>query len=181
MSDIVDRARRNAKVIYIAVAESVANEIAGVFVECADELERLRAEMAHERLRYDGMRSDRDDWRQRAEQAQAEVAQARAERDEARLNLEGLRRSLYATEESSANQYQRAERAEATITTLRAELQAAQALVRVMDDLLPRLRPGGHDGDEETGWCDEDCAACAFDAIKAAAEQAHPTTAQEGQ
>lgn len=72
----------------------------------ADEIDRLRAalataqadrdaaraEIAHERLRYDGMRSDRDDWRQRAEQAQAEVAQAERERDEAWLELERLTR-----------------------------------------------------------------------------------------
>lgn len=58
------------------------------------------------------------------EDVSGNLAQARQERDEARLNVEGLRRSLYATEESSAKQYQRAEAAEATIATLRAELNA---------------------------------------------------------
>jgi len=35
-------------------------------------LATAQAETAHERLRYDGMRSDRDDWRKRCEAAQAE-------------------------------------------------------------------------------------------------------------
>lgn len=55
MNDIVDRARRNAKVIYIAVAESVADEISGVFVDCADEIGRLRAALARLQQERDGL------------------------------------------------------------------------------------------------------------------------------
>ena len=35
--------------IYIAVAESVADEISGVFVDCADEIDRLRAALTEAR------------------------------------------------------------------------------------------------------------------------------------
>lgn len=49
----------------------------------------------------------------------AERDAALAERDVARRDVEHLRQSLYATEESSATQYQRAEKAEAALTEAR--------------------------------------------------------------
>lgn len=31
---------------------------------------------------------------------------------------------------------------------------------------LPKLKPAGHDGDEESGQCDEECQMCQYEAIE---------------
>ena len=134
----------------------------------AQQRDVARAEIAHERLRYDGMRSDRDDWRQRAEQAQAEVAQARAALQAALLN-----------------------EAEATIATLREQLQAAQAVPPLPDDWElvgaseyqwtfngSRVYVSPDGATRVTGgWYPP----THLIAVLRRAMQAHPTPAQEGQ
>lgn len=55
---------------------------------------------------------------------------------------------------------------------LRADLAQARAALTAAQEILPRLKPCGHEGDEETGVHDEDCQRCAYDELEAALEAA---------
>ena len=59
MSDIVERLRKRATVVYLAAETTVADDLASTMTEAADEIERLRAKVA---LLSDGTEASQDAW-----------------------------------------------------------------------------------------------------------------------
>lgn len=111
--------------------------------------------------------ADKWDWCREAAGA------ARDEYDRMRADMAGMRSQLDGSQSALA-------RALAELTRLRSQRdRLAKALLHV-STALEHLKPCGHDGDEESGQCDEDCQRCEWDGAVAHVEHALAEIAKEG-
>jgi chromosome segregation ATPase len=90
------------------------------------ERDEAAREAEHDRLRFEGMRDDRDDWRKRAEAAQAALAAREAELARIREHLQSLQATCDRNAERANRFAAEATKAEAELATLRGALELAE-------------------------------------------------------
>lgn len=128
----------------------------------------------------DEARADAVSWLSQCEEAREDALRYGRERDEARAQLAALREACVAADAARTAEGQRSawpaigairayRRAIADTATAAREHEARvrAGLARCALDLAAEIELPGHDGDEESGWHDEDCQRCAIDALLA--------------
>jgi hypothetical protein len=148
------------------VLEPVRAERPQTVVAIRQHLSAQGATNAALQQRVTALVSERDEWKQRAAQAEREYRLMEADWDDLAGRCAGA-------EQGEREQKHRAISAESALVTLRLAVAALLAEV-------PKLpMPDGLSGDEESGEHDEDCALCQWEAIQAMADEAASTTATE--
>lgn len=132
--------------------------------------------MTSAQSRIDALLLALDTARRERDEARAEVERLTRERDEARAQLAALREAATllraSVVKSGYGHVYGLARVDAALSDPEAAARAHDARVRAglarrALDLAAEIKLPGHDGDEESGWHDEDCQRCAIDALLA--------------